>query len=107
MLVEETWCGTDNKREWWTTGSSGFYEPYTDDIGRLFKEFQREYGKCVSSLYVETRTAGDIRCGWVFEKRRKYEDCNQTYIAQTWVALYDDTKPLPDGRVYHNPHSLD
>ena len=45
----------------------------------------------VRSLHVQctTKARGPIKIGWVFEKRRKYDDCNETYLAETWVTLHD------------------
>lgn len=88
MLIEEVWR---NATENYICGESGLYEPYTDNLGELFRSLQKEYGKCVSKVYVDQ---GDktIAIGWVFEKRRKYDDCNDTYLQETWVTLHE-SKP--------------
>ena len=65
--------------------------------GDIFRWSQREYGRCVGKVYVdnpESDLQGDaggtaIQCGWVFVKRQKYEDCNETFLMETWVTLLD------------------
>ena len=37
------------------------YEPYTDNKGRLFRECQKEYGRCVSSVYMDTAEGTRVR----------------------------------------------
>jgi len=83
MLVKEEWV---NQTEGYMVGDSGEYEPYTNDIGALFKEFQKEYGRCISKVYIDK---GNIAIGWVFEKKTKYNDCEQYYIQHTWISLYN------------------
>jgi len=65
---------------------SGWYEPFTDNLGQLFKFLQKEYGRCVSRVYQDApdRVADPI--GWVFQKRVKYQDCNETYLQEVWVT---------------------
>ena len=64
--------------------------------GAIFRFCQKEYGRCVSGVYVGE---GD-QVGWVFEKRMQYEDCNDTYIRQVWVTLLDRDEIIRD-REYH------
>jgi len=59
-----------------------WYEPWTEDKGRLFKALQREYGRCISKVYCDLNNEA---VGWVFEKREKYSDDSQTYKLETWV----------------------
>jgi hypothetical protein len=65
------------------------YEPYTDNIGELFRECQFEFGRCVSSMYVDLVDGTTRKCGWVFEKRREYDRSTDTYIQETWVHLFE------------------
>jgi len=79
----------------YTFGECDWYEPYTDDRGELFRKYQREYGRCDSTIYKEVRSAVAfnppvIRTywgGWHFVKRRKFEDCEDTYLQGTWVMV--------------------
>lgn len=66
------------------------YEPFTEDRGHLFKEFQKEYGRCVSKVYQDTPDGTPDPIGWVFQKVRPYEDARtkeDKYIHEVWVTL--------------------
>jgi hypothetical protein len=97
MLISETWLDADKG---WQLGESDPYEPYTDDTGTLFRALQREYGRCVSRVYVDTPD-GAKACGWVFQKRRQYDDCKDSYLAETWVTLYDAPDTVTREHHYH------
>ena len=94
MLIKETWIDATEKCN---CGDSDFYEPFTDNIKTLFKAFQKEYGKCVSGMYI-----GNKQIGWVFEKKRKYEDCNKKYLAQTWVEIHEKKPTVTTVYHYYN-----
>jgi len=81
--MEDSW-GWD--RVAYQFGESDWYEPFTEDLGKLFKSLRKEYGRCVSKVYQDApdRTADPI--GWVFQKRVKYQDCNKTYLQEVWVT---------------------
>ena len=85
MLVQETFV---NRTRNAIVGESEPYEPYTDNTGRLFRAYQREHGRCISKMYADGPTE-PIQVGWVFLKRQKYDDCNETYLSETWVTLYE------------------
>jgi len=77
-------------------GDSEYYEPFTDDPGGLFRSLQREHGRCTGNMYQDVWTTSNGRrelsneprkVGWVFEKRRKYTDCNEWYLSETWVHV--------------------
>ena len=70
-------------------GSSDWYEPFTDDLGRLFREIRKEYGRCTGHIYTSTLKDDAIPIGWVFVKRAKYDDTNETYLQEAWVAVVD------------------
>ena len=38
-----------------TYGDSEVYETYTDSIGELFKDLQIQFGRCVSSMYMDKK----------------------------------------------------
>ena len=85
ILIEENYV---NKTEGHRIGDSGIYETWCETIGELFLAMQREYGRCVSKVYIGEGT----QIGWVFEKRQKYQDCNETYLQETWITLHN-SKP--------------
>jgi hypothetical protein len=83
-------------------GESDWYEAFTDDKGELFRDCQREHGRCNSKVYteilnvpsdVEPRTETNRpgttysrQSGWHFEKRKEYEGSHDTYLHGTWVT---------------------
>lgn len=72
-------------------GESGLYEPCNaDDIGKLFKTLQEEFGRCVSKIYIDEGDEGDARAiGWVFQKKQKYSDVDEEYVHEVWVTLHE------------------
>ena len=103
MMIRETWV---NATEGYRGGDSEFYEPYTDDTGELFRSLQREFGRCTGRMYVDVNERGSFdveprtefqntefrtkAIGWVFEKRERYTDCDETYLQETWVEARPD-----------------
>lgn len=74
-------------------GESDWYEPYTDDLGQLYRSLRCEYGRCIGKVYVDLREGGAQPVGWVFRKRMEYEDAHRisdpekrTYLRETWVS---------------------
>src|SRR4030042_22911 len=85
LWMQENWV---NQTENCSCGESEPYETFTDSLKKLFRSCQKEYGKCVSKMFVDRKNGTTIQTGWVFEKVRKYENCNNTYVAETWVSVY-------------------
>ena len=102
MFASEDYVQIENDGKRWGNGESGVYETFTDDIGRLFLGFQREHGRCTGPVML-TRSGEDVKVGWVFEKRRKFTDCDETYLAETWVTLHDS---MPERTVKYNLHAF-
>jgi hypothetical protein len=73
-------------------GDSDWYEPYTDDLGELYRSLRSEYGRCVSKVYVDTAGGEAKAIGWVFHKRMEYEDAHhcrpdeRSYLREVWVT---------------------
>lgn len=88
IKIRETWV---NQTKGYIYGDSGWYEPYTDHIDKLFLSLQREYGRCISKIYIDVSVAfypaRPKPVGWVFEKKCQYTDCMETYIQETWVEV--------------------
>ena len=59
-----------------------------DEIGRLYRNCRSEYGRCVSKVYISTRTEEAVPIGWVFQKREEYNDTHKPYIRETWVTVF-------------------
>ena len=75
-----------------TYGDSEVYETYTDSIGELFKDLQVQFGRCVSSMYMDKKDGTTKKIGWVFEKYIHYTNSDETYMQETWIELHK-TKP--------------
>lgn len=100
MLVQEEYLDATNR---YHLGSSGLYTPFTTDIGKLFQRFQKEYGKCVSHVYVDGPNEKPLSVGWVFQKRVKYDRSEETYLQEIWVSLHDEK---PKQTIQYNYHYL-
>src|SRR5215831_16183780 len=69
-------------------GNSGWQEPWTDDVGRLYRDGVREYGRCIGHVYADF-SGKSYAVGWVFLKRAEYEGHvrrgdERTYLQETW-----------------------
>ncbi len=101
MLIHETY---ENATENYIIGESGMVTPFTDDKAQLFRFLQREYGRCISKVYIDDNNNTARVVGWIFQKRTKYSDCNKTYLQQVWVTFHNSE---PEHRVIYNYCFLD
>jgi hypothetical protein len=104
LQIQEIFVVQEDSGKSYRTGDSRWYEPFTDDLGQLFKFLKREYGRCVSRVYQDTPDDDPDAIGWVFEKRRGYEGhvrsgSPKSYIQQVWVT-HRQVKEISDGRNY-------
>jgi hypothetical protein len=114
LLIREEYT---NVTEGYRFGDSGEpTETWTDDIGKLFCELRREYGRA-SKVYIDTQSGTVHHIGWTFTKRMKYEDARDDsersyYVREIWVTLYepcevDDRRACiskePNGAVTRHP----
>jgi hypothetical protein len=95
VFVRETFIDETKGHQF---GESDWYEPYTDDIGRLFRDMQKEYGRCTGHVYVGD--GPDVKkVGWVFEKRMEYDDYrgrgDRFYVRTVWVRLAESVERTP------------
>lgn len=96
IYVQETYCkredAENSEGEFFTKlihiGETGVFEAWTNDRGKLFRSLQREYGRCTGAVYTERPNGKARRIGWTFQKRVRYEDCNETYLREVWVTLH-------------------
>lgn len=84
-------------------GSSGVQESFTNNVGRLFRSCQSHFGRCTSSVYIDT-PQGSKKIGWVFEKQEKYTDTGEPYLSETWVTVH---KCAPERMVRYDYQFLD
>lgn len=54
--------------------------------GELFRACREEYGRCTSSVYIDTPD-GAKRIGWYFVKRDQYERGEGSYLRGAWVTF--------------------
>jgi hypothetical protein len=52
----------------------------------LYRYGVKEHGRCTGKVYVDTDD-GVKHIGYVFLKRRQYEDSDKSYLAETWVTI--------------------
>ena len=100
MLLQETYVDGDRNA---VIGESEPYEPFTEDVGELFRHGLREYGRCTGHVYIDAPDK-PRKVGWVFERREKYEDCDKMYLRVVWVTLHA-AKPTVERTVHY--HFLD
>lgn len=85
IVMKETWV---NATKGYRVGESDWYESFTDEEGVLFRDLQREYGRCTSKVYLELPgKSGEMPIGWVFQKKVKYDDVEEYYIQETWIQM--------------------
>lgn len=84
--IKETFINQDKN---YIYGDSGWYEPYTDNPGALYRSLQSEYGRCTGRVYIDLPNGKAKPVGWVFVKRMEYEGSRnrETYIREAWVSL--------------------
>jgi len=83
-------------------GESDVYESFTDDPGELFRACQRDHGRCTGKVYIDGADGQPIHVGWVFVKRKQYQDCNDTYLHETWVTVREKPDTVTRTRHYHH-----
>lgn len=89
MYVGETHINVDRNAQ---IGDEYIY-PIDDaeDTSVIFRALQREHGRCTGCVYVDAEYGSTQKVGWVFRKKRPYEDVpDETYTHEVWVTLYRD-----------------
>lgn len=74
------------------------------NIGGIYRDAVREYGRCVSKVYIERDDGDSIPIGWYFVKRARYDRpvrtcqdrwCDKhytnTYLQGAWVTVHEIT----------------
>ncbi len=84
ILIQENYV---NKSQNLRCGESDVYESRHETKTELYKGLVKEFGRCVSRMYNDG-PKGTKCIGWVFEKRMKYDDSDETFIQQTWVSVH-------------------
>jgi hypothetical protein len=96
MRVKETYIEVDALGRRLIYGDSGWYEGFTSSLKELFRACQKEFGKCVSKVYLEVPmgdgTYDTRQCGWVFEKRA--DEKTDQRVFETWIEYAPDLGDL-------------
>jgi hypothetical protein len=90
---------TVNATEGYTCGKTDPEETEFETKGEVFKWCLKRFGKCVSRVYIDRESGRPRKIGWVFQKRVKYDDCNQMFLQETWITLHK--APSEHKTVYH------
>jgi hypothetical protein len=110
LWVQESFI---NATEGYNFGESPVYETSHTDVGKLFRSCMREYGRCVSRVYVD-RDGEAMPVGWVFQKRMAYDQQRpryddwghllkpETYIREVWVTVLDADDSVTRVRHYRD-----
>lgn len=71
-------------------GSVEAYETRHETPGELYRDLQREgYGRSVSKIFVDKADGTSQAVGWVFVKRKPFDDDkSKSYLHETWVTVY-------------------
>ena len=92
LQVRETFV---NETKGHQIGETEWYEPYTDNMGRLFLNLQKEYGRCLSRMYRElneddSNPVDGVPVGWVFSRRERYADARGRWSDRLGRTVYGD-----------------
>lgn len=52
----------------------------------VYRAALKEYGRCVSKIYIDSKDKKSKHVGWIFEKKCFYEDTQEPYIQETWIT---------------------
>ena len=86
MLIMEA---TINKTEGHMIGEGEPYEPFTQELGKLYRALVKENGRCLGKVRLDFKDGSTHEIGWVFLKRAKYEDTGEPFLLETWVTLLE------------------
>ena len=85
MFIRETFIDADKDAIF---GKTDWLDRTGDTAGRIFRDSQREYGRCVSRVYRDQPDGSAKPVGWVFQSRQPYVDVqNRTYLREVWVEV--------------------
>lgn len=59
-----------------------------DSMASLYRFGRSEYGRCSGKVYVDKKDSNEsVHIGYVFIKKAKYEDVDETYLQETWLSM--------------------
>lgn len=83
LWVKETYINETNRCR---IGEVDYYETAYSRTGDLFRALRKEYGKA-QKMYIDCGDDRARQIGWVFTRREKYDDCDETFVRQVWVTV--------------------
>ncbi len=87
LWVQESWLEVRGEKRL-GIGDSDVYESGMETPGEIYKYAMKEYGRCTSKVYIDTK-GKPKHIGWVFLKRTRYQDSKDTYLQETWITVHD------------------
>lgn len=67
------------------------YGRYTETIDgtrkEIFSLLSREYGRCISKVYIDRADGSTAAIGYCFQKRERYTDTGASFLCETWVSF--------------------
>ena len=99
LWVQESWLEVKGEKRF-GIGDSDVYDSGMGTPGEIYKDALKQHGRCTSKVYVDTDGKPE-QIGWVFLKRTKYQDSNETYLQETWVTIHDGPPVTTTKYSYH------
>ena len=96
LWINEDWIEVHDDGKRYGSGESGVYETWATDPGKLYRFLQCEYGRCTGAVYHDI-DGQSIKIGWIFEKRRKFDDCLAAAGRHDADELWDGLVGTPGG----------
>jgi hypothetical protein len=97
LYVEEAYI---NKTEGYRFGDSDVQLSRFETPGDVFRFAQKEYGRCISKVYLDVLDEPKA-IGWVFLSKARYEDTDEPYLREVWITLHDALPTLTREAYYH------
>ena len=84
IWIKETALNITNH---YSFGASDWYETSSTEQGELFRNLRSDHGRCIGKMFIDGAAVQPQHVGWVFQQRRKYDDSNDKFLAETWVTF--------------------
>jgi hypothetical protein len=87
LWIEEDYFEVDNDGKRWGLGNSEPYESMFTDVGKMYRSLVKEFGRCTGKVRIDP---DGKQVGWVFVKRKNYEDePKKTYLQEVWITVHN------------------
>jgi hypothetical protein len=57
------------------------------NLSQLYAYGVKEFGRCISKVYLDDENGKPYQIGWVFQKRVTYSDSRETYLSEVWLTI--------------------